>query len=117
MSDFEKKMKKVVYPYITKRCEEQYFYNADGSHLRYKHYKVEFSHRSILVIHGFSEFLEKYDEISYSFMKAGMDVYLLELRGHGYSTREVSDKSLVHIDSFSTYINDIHNFVQKVMSK
>ncbi len=115
MNQFEEYMKTIVYPYIDPRRSEDYFYNKAGKRLRYKVYRADERGKSVLIIHGFSEFLEKYDEVIYHFLRAGLDVYLPEMQGHGYSDRLVDDPYLVHIDSILTYISDIKQFVEAKM--
>lgn len=106
-----------VLPYISARCDQDWFQGTGGFRLRSRFFQSGAGRRrgAVFVLHGFSEFLEKYDEVTYKFLKAGFDVYQLELRGHGYSDREAADPEMVHIDSFRTYIEDVHSYVVRRM--
>lgn len=75
MESFTEKMNTMVYPYINKRCTESYFNSFDGAQLRFRYYKADSGHKSVLIIHGFSEFIEKYDEAAYHFLQAGADYF------------------------------------------
>ena len=110
-------MKETVGPYLASRREEGYFSSFDGTRLRWKVFRGEGQEPrdSVLIVHGFSEFLEKYDEAACHFLKAGLDVYMVELRGHGYSDRLVPDPEMVHVDSFRDYLRDVHAFANARM--
>ncbi|MDD5921620.1 MAG: alpha/beta hydrolase [Eubacteriales bacterium] len=120
-TDFSTWMNETVCPYITLRRTENYFRTKDGLRLRYRIFRAEnpsgsgMRKKRVMIFHGFSEFLEKYDEAVWHFLREGMDVYMLELRGHGYSDREVQNKDLVHVDSFDQYTEDLHAFLKEVM--
>ncbi|MDD6154231.1 MAG: alpha/beta hydrolase [Eubacteriales bacterium] len=119
MSEFAVYMKETVGPYLASRKEEGFFNSFDGIRLRYKIFRTDkiILDGSVMIAHGFSEFLEKYDEVVYHFLNMGFDVYMVELRGHGYSDRQVSDPEMVHVRSFQDYIGDVHSFVQAKMPR
>ncbi len=104
-------MRNVVEPYLDELRQEGTYDGVDGVPLHYSYYKAMNSKGSIVIIHGFSEFEEKYNEMVYHFVLNHYDVYILELRGHGKSYRMIDDPYKVHIDSFDTYVEDIHLFM------
>lgn len=72
--------------------------------LRYRAFRP----RGVVVIsHGFTENAEKYKEIVYYFIKEHFHVYLPEHCGHGKSYRLVDDPSLVYVDSYHRYVEDL----------
>lgn len=72
--------------------------------LRYRAFRP----RGVVVIsHGFTENAEKYKEIVYYFIKEHFHVYLPEHCGHGKSYRLVEDPSLVYVDSYHRYVEDL----------
>lgn len=114
---FEQEMKELIVPYNDQFCRCSYFYSFDGAKLFYRHYNLPFSQRDVMIIHGFSEFTKKYEEMIYRFLKEGCSVYIMDLRGHGYSEREVADMCKVHISSFEIYLRDVHEFVEKIIKQ
>ena len=50
---------------------------------------------------------KKYKEIVYYFIKEHFHVYLPEHCGHGKSYRLVEDPSLVYVDSYHRYVEDL----------
>lgn len=69
---------------------------------------------AIVISHGFTEFAAKYSEMAWYFLQAGYSVCVFEHRGHGYSVRDVDDPSLVHIDDWHRYVEDLAKFASTV---
>ena len=55
---------------------------------------------------GFTSCADKYPEFAWYMLCAGIDVIVVEHRGHGYSLRETSDLTSVHIRDWHCYISD-----------
>ncbi|NYI25450.1 alpha/beta fold hydrolase [Aeriscardovia aeriphila] len=55
---------------------------------------------------GFTSCADKYPEFAWYMLSAGIDVIVVEHRGHGYSLRETSDLTSVHIRDWHCYISD-----------
>ena len=53
---------------------------------------------AVVISHGFTEFGRKYSEMVWYFLLAGYSVCVFEHRGHGHSTHDMSNPSLVWID-------------------
>lgn len=105
-----------VEPYLKTRMTEGTVKNGDIS-LAYRIYKAEDAKKSIVISHGFTEYMDKYNEVIYYYLKGGYDVYMMEHRGHGDSTREVEDTSLVYVDSFDDYQSDFKTFMDEIVVK
>ncbi|MCR5303137.1 MAG: alpha/beta hydrolase [Lachnospiraceae bacterium] len=71
----------------------------------------------LVILHGFVEYADKYHEVIYDMWEHGYTVYLLELRGHGYSWRSVPEIDRVDIDTFDTYVADVKCFMDTVVEK
>ncbi len=112
--NFKQTMEQEIEPYLAQYLEEGYVEN-EGIELHYKKYQTGTAKKAIVISHGFTENSEKYNEPIYYFVKAGFDVYIMEHRGHGYSTREVEDYSLVHVESFDDYQSDFKKFMDEVV--
>ena len=70
----------------------------------------------LVLVHGFTEGMVKFYETAYYFLQAGMDVWMLQQRGHGKSYRAgVEDVSLVQIDDYNDLIEDLHYFVHEIV--
>ncbi len=104
-----------VLPYLAKWRTEGYFTASDGKELYYETYHTDaLPVRGIAVlIHGFSESVDKFYENVYYFMKLGYDVFLPELRGHGKSFRYVDDRSKVHVPDYRLFVSDLDDLMTK----
>ena len=79
--------------------------------------RVEGARAAVTIVHGFTEFSRKYDELCWYFMNMGYDVYVYDQRGHGLSGRETDDASLAHVNSFDDYVNDLDAVIENVVHK
>ena len=61
---------------------------------------------TIVVLHGFCEFIGKYRELLYTFFKAGYSVFFHEQRGHGRS-RSAIKNGFIYVRDFSEYEKDL----------
>lgn len=114
--DFVETMKNDVEPML-ESCLTDGFFNSGEHRLYYRMYQMEGAEKSVVISHGFTEYADKYNEVIYYYLKSGYDVYIMEHRGHGSSTREVEDKSLVYISSFDEYAKDFKLFMDEVVVK
>lgn len=88
-------------------CREQGLY--------YELYPQAAPKGTIVISYGFTESCLKYHELIYYFYREGYQVAVMDHRGHGKSMREVEDVTIVHIDLFSRYVKDLHQFVKNVV--
>ena len=115
--NFLRDMRSVIEPELAAHLRTGCYRGRDGTKLSYRRYEVQHEKAQILIIHGFSEFAEKYHEMVYVLLQNGYSVFIPELRGHGASGRKVSDRSLVDVESFEEYLKDLHLFTVKYMPK
>lgn len=87
----------------------------DGCELYYEYFLAENSRGNIVIVHGFTEFLQKYYEMAWYFLHMGFNVFTFDLRGHGLSARKMENPQIVHIDSFSQYVDDLESFIDQVV--
>lgn len=104
-----------VEPYLQKKGREGVLRALDGTALHYEAYEKVLSRGSIVILHGFTESAEKFRETAYYFRKAGYSVFVPDLRGHGKSDHASEKAERVEIDSFDTYTDDLHLFVESVV--
>lgn len=108
-------MKNVVEPYLSERRTTGYFKGYDGEELYYEQYLSEEDKGHIVVVHGFTDATYKFREVMYYFLKSGYSVSALDHRGHGYSFRAIDNLSMISIDSFDEYKDDLNIFVENVV--
>lgn len=87
----------------------------DGIRLSYRNYLVKDAVGSIVIVHGFTEYCEKYTELVWYFMNAGYNVFTYDHRGHGFSDRQVEGYELAHVNRFEDYVSDLEHFVNNVV--
>ncbi len=104
-----------VEPYLEKYKKTGYCNPKKDIYIYYEHYINYNSSKVVVISHGFTGFGAKYTETIYYFLKKGYSVFIMDHRGHGNSTREVDDLSLVHIDDFDYYVEDFAFFVKTVV--
>lgn len=105
--DLQEKMEEIVEPYLKKFCHSGFEHG-----IYYELYPQENSVGTIVISYGFTESCEKYHEMIYYFLLLGYQVAIWDHRGHGKSVREVTNKSLVHVEDFSQYVEDFHWFMR-----
>ena len=87
-----------------------YLQARDGKLLRNGVFMPEGKPRgTIVLMTGYSEFLEKYFETIGDFTKMGFCVALLEWRGHGLSEGNSSDPERLHLDDFDQNVEDLED--------
>ena len=79
--------------------------------LRYDIFVPKRPRGSVLLLHGRSEFIEKYDEVIHELLERHLSVYTFDWRGQGMSCRSHPDPQRAVVDSFDTYVNDLEAFV------
>lgn len=109
-------MKTEVEPYLEKRGREDFIFTPDNRKLHYEAYEKTLSRGSIVILHGFTESAEKFRELAYYFRRAGYSVFSLDMEGHGKSHRTSKKNEKVEIDTFDTYAEDLHFFIEKVVA-
>ena len=108
-------MKKEVVPFMKEHWVGGSFETKDHRHIAYRYCMNDAEKGAVVVSHGFCEFAEKFEETCFYFFKAGYSVFIIEHMGHGYSDRSLEDEEKVHIDSFETYVSDLHQFKKEVV--
>lgn len=91
------------------------FDSFDGCQIAYEYYLTENSRASVIIVHGFTEFSQKYHEMCWYFMRMGYSVFLYDQRGHGLSGRSVSDPHLAHIENFYDYVRDLEEYCDRIV--
>ncbi|MCJ8344334.1 alpha/beta hydrolase [bacterium] len=72
---------------------------------------------TLLIVQGYSEFIEKYEELIGEFRAKGYSVVTYDSRGQGLSTRFVSDLHKGFVDSYSQMVSDMQQVYDEVVMK
>lgn len=97
-----------------------YVTTSDGAQLRYARWASP--HRvsqdnpkgTILLLHGRSEFIEKYYEIITDLLDQGYDVLTFDWRGQGASQRLLKERLKGHVEHFNQYLIDLETILTEV---
>ncbi len=108
-------MTTVVEPELASVRKEGYMTFEGGRKLHYEYYLCPEAKGSIVISHGFTESAEKFREMDYYFLQAGYNVFAIDHRGHGFSSREVEDPRVAHVEHFSDYVGDFNAYVENVV--
>ena len=105
---FAKQYNDLALPYLKARREDlELTGSAEEIRLKASYFKADDASGNVLIVHGFTEFIDKYGELIYYFLRFGLNVFMYEQRGHGGSSRQLPDTHLTHVDRFSDYVEDL----------
>ncbi len=80
----------------------------DGARLRLVHWPPAAAPRAtILILHGRTEFNEKYEETAGDLVARGFGVWSFDWRGQGLSTRLLEDRQRGHVDDYDVLVGDL----------
>jgi alpha-beta hydrolase superfamily lysophospholipase len=91
------------------RHEEGFLNSADHLRLFWQRYTPEDALATVLVLHGGGDHCGRYPALTDALVRAGLQVALVDLRGHGQS-----DGRRFHVDSFQDNVADLDAFVAKL---
>lgn len=110
VEDIREKLRKIK--------EAGYFVGKNSANIYYEKYSIENEKGRVVILHGFSECIDKFTEMIYYFTEMGYSVYAIEHRGHGRSgSLSNIHKSQVNIDKFIYYVEDLKIFLDRIVAK
>ena len=112
-TDYNDFMSAKVSPWVQRELRPGSFAGKGGLYIHYFYDYREDARATIVLSHGFCEFVCKYHELMYYFSQAGFNVFFLEHRGFGYSARLTENKKMAHVESFDDYVEDMRIFVNE----
>lgn len=86
----------------------------DGVRLRYGRWTIANPKAVAIVLTGRNEFVEKYDEIARELNGRGFDVWTMDWRGQGLSTRALPNRQRGYVSSFVYYLSDLRAFLKLI---
>ncbi|QFJ53791.1 alpha/beta fold hydrolase [Pseudobutyrivibrio xylanivorans] len=113
--DFANDVKGKILPLLKEKTKDGYIENKNGLKLHYQFLINPQEKASIVISHGYCEFIPKYTEVIYYFYNMGYSVFIMEHQGHGFSDRLVTGYSKVYVKHFEDYVQDFHLFIEKVV--
>lgn len=108
-------MQKEIEPFLAEIRTDGYFSSFDGNDIHYEAHTIDNAKGTVVIVHGFTEFAEKFREMAYYFVKNGFNAFAIDNRGHGHSYRMKGSIETVRLNKFSDYIEDLDIFVNKVV--
>lgn len=88
----------------------------DGINLRYARWKTAAppAKGTVILLHGRSEYIEKFYETVTDLRQAGFEVLTFDWRGQGGSDRLLGDPRRGHVDSFDQYVVDLDTILSEI---
>ena len=115
MNNFESYLEHEIKPWMLTHLKSGQIISDKKTHIQYYYAINPDAKASITVVHGFCEFFSKYHEVFYRFYEQGYSVFFLELRGHGFSSRQVRVKDAVYIKNYEDYLRDLNAFTKQIV--
>ena len=115
--DYEQTVRTEVRPYLDARRRNGFFSSADGKPLFYSVFTPEDPLATAVLVHGFTENIEKYSEVIWTYLQNGYRVCMYEQRGHGRSFHDDGRIHVTDIDDFGRYVDDLQCFLNGVVSR
>ena len=114
-TEYVRRMEEQVMPFLNACRQDGTFESWDGNPIHYAFFRAKEEKGVLVISHGFTDSCEKFHELTWYFLKAGLSVYIPEHRGHGLSYRALPDLTLTHIDHFEEYADDFAMLMTKVV--
>ncbi len=115
-AQFERKMAQKVTPFWQTRQEGK-IVGKDGLRLYWCAFKKQEHKKAVILVNGRIEASIKYQELMFDLFEQGFDVYSLDHRGQGQSERLVVGNDIGHVNYFSDYAEDLHLFIEQIVSR
>lgn len=115
--NFAKDIRAVALPALD-ACRTEFTHSpAPGIELHCTLFRAENANKLVVISHGYTESGEKFSEVAWVFLQQGVSVLCYDHRGHGRSTREVSDPNTVYIHHFDDYVRDLASLANAVKKR
>jgi alpha-beta hydrolase superfamily lysophospholipase len=100
------------YPTAAEASHEEGFLNsADHLRLYWQRWRPPAPRATVAVLHGGGDHSGRYPALTTALVRAGLEVALVDLRGHGQS-----DGRRFHVDRFEDYLSDLDAFLARLRS-
>ena len=104
---------------IIQSAEIDFMTTSSGRKIRHAHWKPkkDSQRKALVIIQGRASFIEKHSEFISDAIKRGYDVFTYDLPGQGLSTNLLNHPQKGHIDTYDTYLNDTHQYIEQIVLK
>ena len=113
--NYAQQMEETVEPLLKGLRHKGFLTIVRGRRIHYEYYLCADPVGAVVLCHGFTESAEKYREMIYYFLGAGYSVFAPDLRGHGKSYRGQKNHTLIHVNRFRDYTDDLDRFLQRIV--
>lgn len=113
-ADFPEKIKE-IHTRLASILQTGSISSFDGIMLQYYVYPCENPVGTVVIVHGFTEFALKYEEIIYYFLEMGYNCFIYDQRSHGFSGSGISDHRYNHVEDFRDYSKDLNVLMEQVV--
>jgi len=93
-------------------CVESWTASRDGTRLFYRRWPVERPRAVIGIIHGYADHSGRYSHVAALLNAMGLDVFAIDLRGHGRSDGERG-----YVSRFERYHEDVDALLERVAAE
>lgn len=112
-SDYEASMNQYVIPFIQEHLTESTLLQDDYT-LHYHLYRLKRPIATAVLVHGFNEYKEKFQEFIYYLLQHHIQVLVYDARGHGFS-KISPQQSQIDAHDFMAYVDDLHALIEQVV--
>jgi lysophospholipase len=74
------------------------------------------SYKNIILLQGRASFIEKFHEVIPGLTERDYNVWSFDWRGQGLSSRLLENQHKGYVDSYETYLKDLHQFITEVVN-
>lgn len=94
---------------------ERYLDMRDGARVRFAHWPAPTDSRqgAILYLNGRTEFIEKTMDVYGILHRSGLDIWTLDWRGQGRSSRALDDPDKGHVTDYQHFLDDLHRVIRE----
>ena len=114
---YARTMREEVLPFLDKKRQSGTFERKAGEPIYYEHFEADAPRAAVVLVHGFTEGIDKFRETALYFLMEGYSVWMLQQREHGRSFRSTGDQNLICIRNYKDLVEDLHYFVRQVVRK
>jgi len=116
MSSLDKHSDIVIEKSAWQSAERSAFKGIDNARVEYIELLHSADHQTIVVSPGRCEGYEKYQELALELYNVGYNIFVIDHRGQGLSSRMLEDPHKGYVASFDHYAQDLVTFVTDIVS-
>lgn len=110
---YQVSMDQYVIPFIKEYLTEASIARGDYS-LCYHVYQLKNPIATVVLVHGFNEYKEKFQEFVYYLLQQQIQVVVYDARGHGHS-KISPQQTQIDVHDFMMYVDDLHAIIEQAV--